>query len=204
MIEIIRRGLKGKIRALSLLVVFSFLLYPFSFMADASAEQNDWKKEQGKDLPLMVTSDRMVSSQKENKIFFYGNVVAVRGDVTLHSDELEVYNTPKENKTEKIIARGHVVIDSKDRHATGHEATYYEVTQRIILTGNPKAWENNNEIVGDEMIFLVNEDKFIVNSKEQKGQQIKLIFYPGEEKGEKEKKDGDIKEKQPVKGKKER
>lgn len=188
MIEIICYGLKRRNYFLSLRIVFSFLLFFSFFLSDVSAEQNDWKKDQGKDLPLMVTSDRMVSSQKENKIFFYGNVVVVRSDVTLHSDELEVYNNPEKNKTEKIIARGHVVIDSKGRHAVGQEATYYEVTQRIILTGDPKAWEDNNEITGDEMIFLIDEDKFIVNSKEKKGQQIKLIFFPDEEKGKKEEK----------------
>jgi len=121
----------------------------------------------------------MVSSQKENKIFFYGNVKAVRGDIILHSDELEVYNAPGGGKTEKIIANGNVTVDSKTRHATGNHAVYYDVTQRIILTGNPKAWEGDNQIVGDEMIFLVKEDKFIVKSSPKKGQQISLTLYPG-------------------------
>jgi len=57
---------------------------------------------------------------------------------------------------------------------------YYDVTQRIILTGNPKAWEEKNEITGDEMIFLIEEDKFIVKGGEEKGKQINLIFHPKE------------------------
>ncbi len=187
MVEIICYGYQKSL-AFIFLIIFSLPVFFFSFMADASAEKRDWKKEQGKDLPITVTSDRMISFQKENKVIFYGNVIAVRGDVTIRSEELEIYNAPDGSKTEKIIARKNVVIDSNGRHATGEEAVYYDVTQRIILTGNAKAWEDNNEIIGDKMIFLLDEDRFIVDGGEKKGKQIKLTFYPKDEKGKTKKK----------------
>ena len=163
--------------------VLNLLLLPALFLSLlplAGAAEMKGMEDKDKNQPISVTSDRMVSSQKENKIFFYGNVVAVRGDLTIRSDELEVYNGKEGKGTEKITARGNVVIDSKERHATGEEAVYYDVTQRIILTGNPKAWEEKNEITGDEMIFLIEEDKFIVKGGEDKGKQINLIFHPKE------------------------
>lgn len=176
MSEMIRRDFRKPL-ALYLPLFLAFLLF-FSPSMGATVGKNEL--EQDKNQPISVTSDRMVSSQKENKIFFFGNVVAVRGDLTIRSEELEVYNGKEGKGTEKITARGKVVIDSKTRHATGEEAVYYDLTQRIILTGNPKAWEDSNEITGDEMIFLIEEDKFIVKGGEDKGRQINLIFHPKE------------------------
>ncbi len=147
-------------------------------LSNSHAEEKGRKRNQSNKEPITVKSDRMLSAQKENKIFFYGNVVAVRGDLTIHSDELEVYNGPEGSSPEKITATGNVVIDRNDRHATGQKAVYYDSTQRIILTGKPRAWEKNNEITGNEMIFLIEEDKFIVNSAKKEGGQIELKLYP--------------------------
>lgn len=161
-------------------VLLAALSIPSVFLCSQNvfAEEKGLEKEKAKSEPISVSSNRMVSAQKENKIYFYGNVVAVRGDLTIRADQLEVYNGKDGKKTEKITATGNVEIESKSRNATGQKAVYYEVTERILLTGNPRAWEKNNEILGEEMIFLIKEDKFIVNGKADKGKQIKLTLFP--------------------------
>ncbi|MBI5183671.1 MAG: lipopolysaccharide transport periplasmic protein LptA [Nitrospinae bacterium] len=127
-----------------------------------------------KGLPIVIVSDRMISERKNNKITFIGNVVAKRGDMTVYSKVLEIYND-MEGK-DRIIARDDVRIEQDGKYAIGQEAIFYEEEQKIVLTGNPKAWEDKNMITGAEMIFFINKDESIVNGSEKR--KVKLTFYP--------------------------
>lgn len=133
-----------------------------------------------KELPIVVVSDRMISERNGDKITFLGNVVAKRGNMTVYSDVLEIHNDEKEGK-DKIIARDNVRIEQEEKYAVGQKAIFYEEEQKIVLTGNPKAWENNDMITGTEMIFFINRDETIVNGSSES--KVKAIFYP-KEKGE--------------------
>ena len=117
--------------------------------------------------PVVITSDRMRSENGGQKIIFSSNVMAVRGDMTITSDIMEVYNTPDKKQTEEIVAIGNVVIIRGEKKATGDRAVYLEQLQKIILTGSPKAmaWEGKDIIEGREMIFLMEKDRFVVNER---------------------------------------
>lgn len=149
------------------------VLFPFTCAAEKIS------KEENKNIPIVITSVKMRSDQKANHVTFTGNVVAKRGSLTISSDEMTVYNI-QEKKAEKIVARGHVQIKSERRFASGDRAVYIKKEGKIVLTGNPRAWENDNEISGTKMIFFVDDDKFIVlGSKDKK---MKLTFYPKQNK----------------------
>lgn len=117
--------------------------------------------------PVVITSDRMRSENGGQKIIFSGNVMAVRGDMTITSDIMEVYNTPDKKQTEEIVAIGNVDITQCDKRAKGDRAVYLDQLQKIILTGTPNAvaWEGKDIIKGREMIFLIEKDRFIVNGR---------------------------------------
>ena len=117
--------------------------------------------------PIEITSDRMRSENGGQKIIFSGNVVAVKGDMTIKSDIMEVYNTPDAKQTEEMVAIGNVDITRGDKKAKGDRAVYLDQLQKIILTGNPKAtaWEGQDIIEGREMIFLIKKDRFVVNER---------------------------------------
>ena len=138
-----------------------------------------FSKEKKDNLPIEITAEKMISYQKSNKIIFIGNVVAKQGKLTISSDKMTVYNDKKGGKLKKIVAQGNVKIEKGERFASGDRAVYIEKEERIVLTGNPHAWEKDNEIVATEMIFLVNEDKFIVKGSKEK--KIKLTLYPDQE-----------------------
>lgn len=156
-------------------------LYPVFFIIciffSSSSFAERLLKKDDKNIPIEITSEKMVSSKKSNKITFIGDVVAIRGNLTILSDEMTVYNK-KSGKTEKIVAKGHVKIEREGKVALGDHAVYFEKEGKIVLTGNPRAWEKDNEIIGKEMIFLLNEDKFIVKGSKEK--KMKLTFYPAE------------------------
>lgn len=163
-------------------IILTLLILSFAFPAICGAQK--LSKSKNNSLPIEITSEKMISDQKTNKIVFTGSVVAKQGKLTIFSDKMTVYNDKKRKKIDRIVARGNVRIEKEDRSATGENAVYIEKEGRITLTGNPRAWENNNEIIATEMIFLVDEDRFIVKgSKENK---IKLTFFPEEKNGKKD------------------
>ncbi len=152
------------------------------FPSPGAAER--FSKEKKNNLPIEITAEKMISHQKSNKIIFIGNVTAKWGNLTIFSDKMTVYNSKKGKKLEKIIAQGNVKIEKEERFASGDRAVYIEKEKKIVRTGNPHAWGKDNEIVATEMIFLVNEDKFVV--KGSKGKKIKLTLYPDQGKNENE------------------
>ena len=152
------------------------------FLVSSTAEI--FSKEKESKQPIEITAERMTSDQKSMKIIFIGNVVAIRDNLTISSDKMVVYNDEKSKKLEKIIAEGHVKIKKEKRFASGDRAVYIENEEKIILTGNPHAWEDGNKIIATEMIYLIGEDKFVVKGSKEK--KIKLTLYP-DKKNEKKK-----------------
>lgn len=159
-----------------------FLIICIFFPSFVVAERLSKEKEEN--LPVEITAEKMVSDQKSNKIIFTGDVIAKRGDLNIFSDKMTVFNNRNGKELEKIVAQGNVKIKKGERFASGERAVYIEKEGTIVLTGNPHAWENGNEIVAVEMIFLVDEDKFIVKGSKEK--KIRLTFYP-EQKNRKKK-----------------
>ncbi|QPJ63556.1 MAG: hypothetical protein G3M70_17405 [Candidatus Nitronauta litoralis] len=137
--------------------------------------------------PIEITSDRMRSEERGQKIIFSGNVLAIWGDLSIRSDILEIYNHSDKKDTnpstaslgegqqlDKIIAIGNVDVRRGDRRAKGNRATYLDKEQTITLKGNPraKAWEGDSIIEGREMIFFLDTDRFQANG------QVRIKSYP--------------------------
>ena len=123
---------------------------------------------------IEITSDRMRSESNGDKIVFSGNVIGYWGELKIVSDILEIYNSQDQSKPQEIIAIGNVVITRGPKKATGDRAIYIDKTQKIILTGIPKAvaWEGKNRIEGREMIFLLDKDRFVVNNR------VRMKIFP--------------------------
>ncbi len=154
----------------------------------ALAQLNDVKSSlQDKKDPIEITSDRMRSEEKGQKIVFSGNVLAAWGELSIKSDVLEIYNKADKKsqssdpnsfgdnqQLEEIIAIGNVDVRRGDRRAKGDRAIYLDKQQKIILKGNPKAtaWEGDNVIEGKEMIFFLESDRFQVNDR------VRIKLFP--------------------------
>lgn len=162
------------------LISFSLLvMYP---TVGFSAKSKDaLKKAQGKS-PIEIQSDKLRSENEGKKFIFSGNVFSVWGDLEIKSDILEVYSNPKdktnrkktnedtnqpEQDLDKIIAIGNVKIKKGDRRAKGDRAHYDNKRQIIIITGEPNAtaWEGENIIKGNKMIFVMEKDLFKVEGR---------------------------------------
>jgi lipopolysaccharide export system protein LptA len=154
-----------------LLLISGFLVPGFG----ASQGLLDKGSKDNKDKPIEIISDRMRSEDGGKKIIFSGSVIGTWGELTINSDILEIYNSKKtENQTDEIVAIGNVVITKDKKRATGDRAVYLDKLQKIILTGKPHAtaWEDKNIIEGKEMIFLLDQDRFVVN------QRVRMKLFP--------------------------
>lgn len=158
----------------SLSIALFFLFMTLSSTAYTQTEKKSHDLKKNKD-PIEVVSEKMRSESKGEKIIFSGNVFTKWGDLEIKSDTLEVFN-PKgsEGGTDQIIATGNVFITRGLKKAKGDKAVYLDKEQKIILTGKIKAtaWEDTDVIEGKEMIFLLEQDKFLVNDE------VKMKFFP--------------------------
>ena len=157
---------------------FSFLtwLYLCALLINSASAQTGLTKhmnQEEKD-PIEITSNRMRSEANGKKIIFSGNVISNWGDLKIISDILEIYNSKGQNEAEEIIAIGNVTIIRGQKKAKGDRAVYIDKSQKIIMTGSPKAiaWEGKNQIEGREMIFLLEKDRFVVNER------VKMKIFP--------------------------
>jgi lipopolysaccharide export system protein LptA len=147
------------------------------------------------DEPIEINADKMRSMNNGEKIIFSGNVVGVWGDLQIRSEVFELYTDKKKNKSNKkdkqggqnlkeVIAIGNVSIIRGTTRAKGDRATYYVEDDKIVLTGTPKAsaWEDGNKIEGKEMIFLLEEDRVVINGR------VEVKFFPSNKPPKKSKK----------------
>lgn len=131
--------------------------------------------DEDKKQPLEIKSKKMRSENEGKKIVFSGDVVSTWGDISVKSDILEVYADPdaKDKKAsnnqpsqdlDKIIAIGNVRVKKGDRRLKGDRADYDNAEQTIVIVGKPKAvaWEGENSIEGEKIIYKLDEDKIEV------------------------------------------
>ena len=141
--------------------------------------------------PIIINADRMEYFSDKDLVVFTGNSLAVRGDVTLSADTMEVTlsgdaQEREESSIDKVVATGNVNFrqnlpeTGKDRFATGERGVYDAAAKRITLTGKPKVWEGQNVITGNIMKFFIDEHRFEVEGD------VDMKIVP--EKGEEEKK----------------
>jgi lipopolysaccharide export system protein LptA len=127
---------------------------------------------------VQVTADRMVSDARTDQVVFTGNVEAQRGDVYVKADRLEVKQDRQTRKVTQMVASGKVFIRRGEQVASAERATFFENEQKVVLTGNPHAWEGNTEIWGEEMVFLLAEGNMIVTGGAQR---VRVQLLPSNE-----------------------
>ncbi len=129
--------------------------------------------------PIDITSDRVETFSKENLIVFRGNVMARQKDMVIYSDSLEALVFEDGKGIEKVVAGGNVKIQQGLRVANCQKAVFYNRDQRVVLTGDPKVWEGDNLISGEEIIFDIAKNRIEV--KGGPGGRGKVRVLPGGE-----------------------
>jgi lipopolysaccharide export system protein LptA len=120
--------------------------------------------------PIHIAANQMTSTEKSNSVVFTGDVDAKQGDIRIRSDEMTVYYTPKDEKSqkkgtdgaqqvEKLICTGNVEITRGEWLGTSKKMLYLSKERQVILTDNAKAWQGQNMVSGDKIIYFLDEGR---------------------------------------------
>jgi lipopolysaccharide export system protein LptA len=128
--------------------------------------------------PLSIQSKTMTIKNSENLVVFEGNVVMKRSDWTLTADRVLVFfvksleslapsegGDPAMNSgnVDTIDATGNVVIEQGERKAKSQRAIYHQKEEKIVLTGEPEAWEKDYVVKGSQMTIFLKENRSVVD-----------------------------------------
>src|ERR1039458_359730 len=151
---------------------------------------------QSKDQPINIESDKLDYYDKEQKLIYTGNVVAIQGEVTLKTPLLVVFLTPKEPNASKgppssasqmrrWEASGPVTLISKDQIATGDSGIYEKAENKFYLNGNVTLTQGDYITKGDHAVHDLDTGRSIVTGH------VRSMFPPKNNSEDAPKKDDD-------------
>lgn len=129
-----------------------------------AAAPDPFALEKGKREPIVVTSDRMEADELGNTVTFISNVILKKETLTLTSDHLVVYYDTGTKGVREIEAQGNVVVRQEGRVAMADTAVYHSKEEKLVLTGNPRIIENENQLGGERITLFMRSDRSIVES----------------------------------------
>ncbi len=137
-----------------------------------------------------VTSQRMTFKNQQSQAVFDGTVVLTRGSLVVYSDRMVVSFRGQESggnafpkmadhsresvpvrgpdrvsnrEVSQIEATGRVKIEREAGNATCQKAVYYRDEDKIVLTGDPVAWEKGTRVSGNRITMFLAEDRTVVD-----------------------------------------
>jgi lipopolysaccharide export system protein LptA len=142
-------------------IVSILLLFSWCFLQPASGAED-------KEPPVYVEADQMSSTEEKNTVLFVGNVDARQGDLRILSDEMTVHyiddkaedeNASTQQKIEKLVCVGNVEMSTEEWLGTADEMIYYSGNRKIFLIGDAKAWQDENMVSGEKIIYYIDEGR---------------------------------------------
>ena len=178
-----------------LLLFFATLLSltMWSHPAQSASSENQAKKDASK--PIVINSNTLEADNKKKTVTFTGDVKAQMDNFAVYCHKMVVYyeEAPEKNekmgsgetaaKIDKIVATGDVrIVRAEGGVATGKKAVYYQLDEKLVLTGNPVVKQKNNFVEGDRITLFLKEDRSVVESLQDK--KVRAVIFPGQEKGQ--------------------
>lgn len=144
------------------LLPVALVLLSLFFLPIVSAQE----KKPDKAEPTIITSETLVTNNKEKTAVFEGKVRARRGDVTLFADTMRVLYADEENtnKIKNILAEGNVKLVRGSYVITARSAEFIlDTEEKVIFSGEPRASDGENVVTGSKMTYYVQEDRAVVD-----------------------------------------
>ena len=139
-----------------------------------------------------ITAKKMTVKNQDSQAVFEGSVVLTRGSLVVYSDRMVVMfreqdspasdnrkgpetgkgaapskgadamPTVSNRSVNKIEATGRVKIEKDSGSATCEKAIYYHDGDKIVLTGDPVAWDKGTRVSGRQITMFLAEDRSVV------------------------------------------
>lgn len=136
------------------------LLAAALFLVAAAPDPAALEKEKRE--PIVVTSDRMEADELGSTVTFIGGVTLKKEMLTLTADRLVVYYDADDKGVREIEARDNVMVRQDGRVALASKAVYYSKDEKIVLTGEPRIIENENQLGGERITLFMRSERSIV------------------------------------------
>ena len=127
--------------------------------------------------PIDVTADRISADNARNTVTFEGNVVARQADVTLYADRIQAGYSREAGSIDRIEAEGNVRFVQEDREARSPRATFYNLEQRIVLSGGASLRQGQNTVKGEMLTIFVRENRSVVTGGKDGGR-VQAVINP--------------------------
>ncbi len=172
-------------RLLALLIC----LFPILCNAPAALSQQPFTTS----APIRIEADRMETSQEKSVVVFSGHVKAEQDDLVIKADAMTVrysktgsqqdrsIEIPAEGlsqQIDKITAKGNVEIVQGEWIATGGSMDYNSAEKIVILSGNARAWQDQNMVSGEKIILYLKEGRSVVERGAVESKRVKAFIYP--------------------------
>ncbi|MCJ7593199.1 MAG: lipopolysaccharide transport periplasmic protein LptA [Desulfobacterales bacterium] len=135
---------------------------------------------------IVIRSDTLEIDNQKKTVVFSGNVDAKREDLAITCQKMVLYydelptikaGDKTELKIDRIIASGGVKITRPDgSSATAEQATYYQDSEKVVLTGKPKVTQRNDSVEGSVITLFLRENRSTVEGSGD--QKVRAIIAP--------------------------
>jgi lipopolysaccharide export system protein LptA len=142
--------------------------------------------------PIKIDADRLDVFDKEQRAVFTGNVVAVQGETTMNCAELTVLyeqqrgqgsrrgpSAQGDSAIRRIDCKGPVTVAARDQVATGDNATFDRVANKVVLTGNVSLSQCDNVTRGNRLVYDLTHGVANLEGAPATGGRVQALLSPG-------------------------
>lgn len=140
--------------------------------------------------PINIDATKLDYFDKEQKLIYTGNVVAVQGDSKLKATVLTIFLTPKKagetqpaqsstNQMTRMLATGPVTLMQRDQIGTGDNGVYDKTLNTVVLTGNVTLSQGPNVTTGGQLVYDLKTGQAVVTPGAA-GTPVHSMFIPSD------------------------
>ncbi len=130
------------------------------------------------DSPVTITSAKLTYADADRQAHYTGGVTAKGTGFEATADEMDAYLLPRSQastnqslsgagRLDRMVAKGHVVIQQPGRRAEGQTLVYTASEDKFVLTGGPPSIfdAERGKITGVSLTFFRADDRVLVEGK---------------------------------------
>ena len=151
-------------------LLFAVLLFGLAGTASAQQSRGNPSALAGHDIraPVDASADRIELLDREDRVFFVGNVVVKQAGLTLRTERLRIaysggIGSSGAPEINRLDAAGGVTLTSASETARGDFAVYDLDARMITLVGDVELRQGPNEIIGERLTIDLTSGRAVID-----------------------------------------
>ena len=142
-----------------------------------------WGLSSDRNQPIHIEADKATLDEITGVSIYSGNVLLRQGSLKLEASRMTVYL--KNKQVEKVVLAGQPASytrrsdgEEKDQHAVADNIEYQAISQRIILLGNARIWQDEAEEFSSDRIEVNLKDNTLNAGGNGPDGRVRIILQP--------------------------